>query len=91
MDFSTADQYIEASHVRELNVSSLEVHANLWPIFEHLLATTGAAAGWKYEQYFNVAVDCVKSDYKLTTTTPILEDKNMQYRLGFNFIMHLYH
>lgn len=89
--FTDANKYIESSHVRELHVTGPEVHANLWPTFKQLVATTGAASGWKYEQSFKHALDCVKCDYKITSNSGILEDNEMQVRLGFHFIMHLYH
>jgi len=91
IDFSIANQYIESPHVRELNVSGLEVHANLWPTFKQLVATPGAASGWKYEPSFRYALDSAKSEYKWPTNGHILENKEIQCRIGFYFIMHLYH
>jgi hypothetical protein len=88
---SRANQYIESAHVRELSVSDRDVHANLWPTFQQLVAITGAADGWKYEPSFKYALDCVKCDYRLTTNSCILENEVIQRRLGFHFIMHLYH
>jgi len=88
---SRANQYIESSHVRELSVSDRDVHTNLWPTFQQLVAITGAADGWKYEPSFKYALDCVKCDYMLTTNSCILENEVIQRRLGFHFIMHLYH
>ena len=88
---SRANQYIESSRVRELSVSDRDVHANLWPTFQQLVAITGAADGWKYEPSFKYALDCVKCDYRLTTNSCILENEVIQRRLGFHFIMHLYH
>jgi hypothetical protein len=88
---SQANQYIESSRVRELNVSDRDVHANLWPTFQQLVAITGAADGWKYETSFKYALDCVKCDNRLTTNSYILENEDIQRRLGFHFIMHLYH
>ena len=90
IDFSTADQYIESSNVREINVSNQEIHANLWPTFKKLLETTDAAAGWKYETVLTHAVNSIKKEYKLTTSD-ILEDIHFQYRVCFYFIMTLYH
>jgi hypothetical protein len=88
---SRANQYIESSRVRELSVSDRDVHANLWPAFQQLVAITGAADGWKYEPSFKYALDCVKCEYRLTTNSCILENEVIQRRLGFYFIMHLYH
>jgi hypothetical protein len=91
IDFSIANQYIESPHVTELHVTGPEVHVNLWPTFKQLMTTNDAASGWKYESSFKYALDCVKCDYNTTSNSSILEDNEMQVRLGFHFIMHIYH
>ena len=90
INFSSADQYIESNPVRSLNVSGRDVHAALWPTFKQLLETTDAAAGWKYESAFNYARDSVTKEYNVKCGD-ILEDNHLQCRVGFYFIMHLYH
>ena len=95
IDFSGADQFIEAPYVRRLEVSDINVHDALWPTFKQLLATTTttattAASGWKYETVLTHAVNSIKKEYKLTTSD-ILEDIHFQYRVCFYFIMTLYH
>jgi hypothetical protein len=92
MDFTTADNFIALPHIQRLSTSDQEVHANLWPTFSQLVATAGVAeSGWKYERSFQYAIDAVKREYNLTSNSRILEDKAIQCRLGFHFIMHIYH
>lgn len=91
IDFTDANKYIESNTVRTLNVSGLEVHDKLWPTFKQLLLITPYIAyDWKYESSFKYALDSVTNECKVTNSH-ILEDKALQLKIGFNFIMHLYH
>lgn len=90
MDFSSANQYIESPKVQSLNVSGTDVHAVLWPTFKQLVERTDSESGWKYASSFKYALSSVMDEYKVKRSD-ILENTDHQLRLGFHFMMHLYH
>ena len=88
-EYAAANQYIESPTVATLNVTSQLVHENLWPLFQKLLATTNDE-GWAYASAFKSALGSIKNEYNVNNGG-ILEDKQLQYRLCFYFIMHIHH
>ena len=88
-EYAAADQYIQSRDVAELNVTSQLVHENLWPLFQKLLATTNDE-GWAYASAFKSALESIKNEYSVNNGG-ILEDKNLQYRMCFYFILYIHH
>jgi hypothetical protein len=88
-EYAAADQYIQSREVAELNVTSESVHENLWPLFQKLLATTNDE-GWAYASAFKSALESIKNEYSVNNGG-ILEDKNLQYRMCFYFILYIHH
>lgn len=88
-EYAAADQYIQSREVAELNVTSQLVHENLWPLFQKLLATTNDE-GWAYASAFKSALESIKNEYSVNNGG-ILEDKNLQYRMCFYFILYIHH
>jgi len=89
MDLSNATNYIQSRDVMELNVSTEQLHSNLWPVFKIILATNGAAHEWQYETNLKTAANSIMQEYNVRIND-ILETKMYQHRICFYFIMQLY-
>ena len=92
-EYAAADQYIQSRDVAELNVTSQLVHENLWPLFQKLLLATTCAEDrndWTYASAFKSALESIKNEYSVNNGG-ILEDKNLQYRMCFYFILYIHH
>lgn len=95
MDFSAADAYIQSPNVASLHVSGEDVHANLWSLFSDILSTNSENAvytsEWKYAAPFKNAVESIKRENNIKTNSELLENKQLQIRICFFFIMHIHH
>jgi len=93
LNISLANTFISSTKCQILNTNTHEVHAELWPIlFGPLLSMTQQQrekefVEWdtQYVRAFNYAV--AQDDVKYG----LLEDIEKQKRVGFHFMMFLYH
>ena len=94
MNFSAANAYITSRNVATLNITSDNVHDNLWPLFQQLLATNYETmiqtSEWIYAKPFKYAVDSIKKEYTVTISD-ILERIDLQKKICFYFIMYIHH
>ena len=94
MNFSAANAYITSRNVATLNITSDNVHDNLWPLFQQLLATNYETmiqtSEWIYAKAFKYAVDSIKKEYTVTISD-ILERIDLQKKTCFYFIMYIHH
>ncbi len=94
MDFSAVDAYITSPNVTTLNITSDNVHDNLWPLFQQLLATNYETiiqtSEWTYAGQFRSAVSSIKKEYAVTVSD-ILERIDLQKNFCFYFIMYIHH
>ena len=91
-EYAAANQYIQSPNVVALNVTDQLVHDNLWPLFQKLLATTNDEGyhGWEYASAFNYALGSVKNEYGVNNGG-IMEERKIQCRMCFYFIMYIHH
>ena len=92
IDYSSANQYIESPNVASLNTNGTIVHENLWTLFQKLISS-GVAPNereWRYAGAFTNALDSVKKEYGVNNSE-ILENLDIQRRIGFYFIMYIHH
>lgn len=94
MNFSAANAYITSRSVATLNITSDNVHDNLWPLFQQLLATNYETiiqtSEWTYAGQFRSAVGSIKKEYAVTISN-ILEREDLQKKICFYFIMYIHH
>ena len=94
MDFSAADAYITSPNVATLNITSDNIHENLWPLFQQLLTTNYEmliqTSEWIYTMSFTFAVDSIIKEYAVTISD-ILEREDLQKRICYYFIMYIHH
>jgi hypothetical protein len=94
MNFSAANAYITSRSVATLNITSDNVHDNLWPLFQQLLATNYEmliqTSEWIYAKPFKYAVDSITKEYAVTISD-ILERQDIQKNFCFYFIMYIHH
>ena len=94
MNFSAANTYITSPNVASLNIACHDVHNNLWPLFQQLLATNYEiliqTSEWIYAKSFKFAVDSIIKEH-VVTISDILERQNIQKNFCFYFIMHIHH
>ena len=94
MNFSAANAYITSRSVATLNITSDNVHDNLWPLFQQLLATNYETiiqtSEWTYAKPFKYAVDSITKEYAVTISD-ILERIDLQKKICFYFIMYIHH
>lgn len=95
MDFLAADAYIQSPNVASLHISGEDVHANLWSLFSDILSTNSENAvytsEWKYAESFKYAVESIKRENHIESNSELLENKELQTRICFYFIMHIHH
>jgi len=69
MDFSAANAYITSPNVTTLNITSDNVHDNLWHLFQELLVTNYETiiqtSEWTYAGPFRSAVSSIKRNTPL--------------------------
>lgn len=94
MNFSAANAYITSRSVATLNITSDNVHDNLWPLFQQLLETNYETriqtSEWIYAKPFKYAVDSITKEYAVTISD-ILERQDIQKNFCFYFIMYIHH
>ena len=94
MNFSTANAYITSPNVATLNITSDNIHDNLWPLFQQLLATNYETiiqtSEWTYAGQFRSAVGSITKEYAVTISD-ILERIDLQKKICFYFIMYIHH
>lgn len=73
-----------------LNTNSYEVHDVLWDsVFKVLIMSERRniiVSEWKYKNAFNYALNDEEN-----RSGNLLEDKNLQLKFGFNFMMYIHH
>ena len=94
MDFSATNAYITSPNVTTLNITSDNVHENLWPLFQQLLTTNYETiiqtSEWTYAGSFKSAVGSITKEYTVTISD-ILERIDLQKRICYYFIMYIHH
>ena len=95
MDFSAADAYIQSPKVASLNITTQDIHTNLWSLFSDILSMNSDSAvytsEWKYAASFKYAVESIKRENHIESNSELLENQQLQTRICFFFIMHIHH
>jgi len=90
INFNKANEFIESEKVSSLNTNSYEVHDVLWDsVFKVLIMSERRniiVSEWKYKNAFNYALNDEEN-----RSGNLLEDKNLQLKFGFNFMMYIHH
>ena len=94
MNFTAANTYITSINVATLNITSDNIHENLWPLFQQLLTTNYETiiqtSEWTYAGPFRSAVGSITKEYAVTISD-ILERIDLQKKICYYFIMYIHH